>query len=104
MTHMRLKHLNPLYWKKSFLIGILVGFVVLWFTFFDTHSLYTKYQLESQKNDLIERTQELEMKTVELDEKISNLEENPDLLEKIAREEYGMRKPNETVYKVKPAD
>lgn len=101
---MRLKHLNPLYWKKSFLIGILVGFVVLWFTFFDTYSLYTKYQLESQKNELIERTQELEVKTVELDEKISNLEENPDLLEKIAREEYGMRKPNETVYKIKPAD
>lgn len=95
---------NPLYWKKSFLIGILVGFIVIWFAFFDSYSLYTKYQLNSQKNDLIERTHELEIKTEELNEKISELENNTDLLEKIAREEYGMRKPNETVYKIKPTE
>lgn len=95
---------NPLYWKKSFLISILVGFVVIWFAFFDSYSIYTKYQLNSQKNDLIERTHELEVKTETLTEKISELENNADLLEKIAREEYGMRKPNETVYKIKPAE
>jgi len=101
---MNKKHLNPIYWKKSFLISLLLGVVILWFTFFDTYSLSTRYQLETQKKELIERTKELEMKTVELREKIEALESNPDLLEKIAREEYGMRKPGETVYRVKPAE
>ncbi len=101
---MNTKLLNPLYWKKSFLISFLIGFFALWFTFFDTYSLLTRYQLHTQKNDLIERTSELEMKSDELRQKIKDLESNPDLLEKIAREEYGMRKPGETVYRIKSAD
>ena len=78
--------------------------MALWFLFIDTYSLLTKYQLDSKKEDLIERTAELERKTAELEQKIKELENNPDLLEKIAREEYGMRKPGETVYRVKPSD
>lgn len=101
---MTAKHLNPLYWKKSALIGLLAGFIALWFLFFDTYSVYTRYQLESRKDELIERTQELEVKTKELEEQISDLKNNPDLLEKIAREEYGMRKPGETVYRIKPSE
>lgn len=64
----------------------------------------TRYQLNSQKSDLVERTQELNKKSEELKQKIEDLKNNPDLLEKIAREEYGMRKPGETVYRIKPAD
>ncbi|NBC25287.1 MAG: septum formation initiator family protein [Bacteroidetes bacterium] len=101
---MNTKYLNPLYWKKSFLISLLIGSFVLWFTFFDTYSLMTRYQLHSKKSDLIERTKDLNQKTSELQQKIEELKNNPDLLEKIAREEYGMRKPGETVYRVKPAD
>lgn len=97
-----MKILNPLHWKKSFLITILTGFVVLWFSFFDTYSLLTKFQLESQKKELIEKTKDLDYKTKELEQKITDLKENSDLLEKIAREEYGMRKPGETIYKIKP--
>lgn len=98
---MNTKIINPLHWKKSFLIGLLIGFIVIWFTFLDTYSLYTKYQLESQKETLIEQTSELEAKTKILEKQISDFENNADLLEKVAREEYGMRKPNETVYKIK---
>ncbi|HKL15577.1 MAG TPA: septum formation initiator family protein [Balneolaceae bacterium] len=100
---MNTKHLFPLYWKKSVLVSLLIGFFVLWFLFFDTYSLTTRYQLESRKDELIERTKELELKTDELEKKIEELKDNPDLLEKIAREEYGMRKPGETVYRVNPA-
>ena len=98
------KQLNPLYWKKSALISLLIGFFALWFLFFDTYSLATRYQLESRKDELIERTKELEQKTKELEQKIEELKNNPDLLEKIAREEYGMRKPGETVYRIKPSE
>lgn len=64
----------------------------------------TKIQLENQKEDLIERTAEYEQKAAELDKKIEELENNPDLIEKIAREDYGMKKPNETVYKVEKTE
>lgn len=95
---------NPLNWKRSILISTLIFFVAIWFLFFDTYSLLTKVQLELKKKELIERTEEYQNLTIELETKIEDLESNPDLLEKIAREDYGMRKPNETVYNIKPAD
>lgn len=98
---MNLHVLNPLRWRKSFLVTILVAFIVLWILFIDTYSLYTRYELHQKKNDLIERTTELKTETVSLEQKIEKLTENNDLLEKIAREEYGMRKPGETVYRIK---
>lgn len=101
---MNTEYLNPLRWKRSFLVSALVAFIALWFLFVDSYSLMTKFQLESKKEDLIERTAELEKKSAELEQQIEALENNPDLLEKIAREEYGMRKPNETVYRIKPSD
>ncbi|MEX0994614.1 MAG: septum formation initiator family protein [Balneolaceae bacterium] len=92
---------NPLRWKKSFLVSILVAFVAIWFAFFDTYSLLTRYQLQQRKADLEKRAEQLQQETEDLEQKIEELESNPELLEKIAREEYGMRKPDETVYKIK---
>lgn len=93
--------LNPLRWKRPFLFSLLIALIAIWFLFIDTHSLFTRFQLEQRKKDLIERTREYEERTAELEQEIKDLESNPDLLEKIAREEYGMRKPDETVYKIK---
>ncbi len=90
--------------KRTWLMGLLAAFVAVWFLFFDTHSLMTKIKLENQKKDLIERTEEYQKRTAELEQKIKDLETSPDLLEKIAREDYGMRKPDETVYIIKPQD
>ncbi len=101
---MKLNHFNSFRWKRSWLVGLLISFVTFWFLFFDTHSLLTKIQLENQKKELIERTQDYEKQTAELEEKIGNIQKNPELLERIVREEYGMKKPNETVYRIERRD
>lgn len=80
---------------------LLAAFVFVWFAFVDSYSLQTRWDLYSQKQELQERTKELEQRSEELKAKIEKLNNDPALLEKIAREEYGMRKPGETVYKVK---
>ncbi|HET8866172.1 MAG TPA: septum formation initiator family protein [Gracilimonas sp.] len=98
---MNLQFLNPLRWKKSFLGLLLIAFLVVWFAFIDSYSLKTRWDLYSQKKELKERTKELNARSKELKTKIEQLDKDPALLEKIAREEYGMRKPGETVYKVK---
>lgn len=96
-----LKYLNPLYWKKSILFFLLTAFVLVWISFIDSYSLKTRYDLSSKKDDLKKRTEQLNLQSEELRIKIANLEKDSKLLEKIAREEYGMRKPGETVYKIK---
>ena len=93
--------LNPLRWKKSFLLSLLGAFVIVWFTFVDVYSVKTRWELNNRKEELKIRTTELAAKSEILKAKTESLENDPALLEKIAREEYGMRKPGETVYKVK---
>lgn len=91
--------LNPLHWKRTFLMGVLGGFVVLWIGFLDTYSLWARYTLSRERADLIRRTEELTRRSEELSRKITELQRDPALLERIAREEYGMRRPGETVYR-----
>lgn len=98
---MNLHILNPLRWRKSFLLLVLGGFVVIWFAFIDTYSLWTRYTLAQRKADLKQKTEQLQAETEELKRKVKDLETNPDLLERIAREEYGMKKEGETVYKIR---
>ncbi|MDR8392693.1 septum formation initiator family protein [Aliifodinibius sp. S!AR15-10] len=101
---MNWKLLNPLNWRKSFLILILGGFVFIWFTFIDTYSLLTRYQISERKEDLKAKTRQLEAETVELKDKIEDLQSDSALLERIAREEYGMRKKGDVVYKIREKD
>lgn len=90
--------LNPLRWKKSFLLAILLAFSAIWFLFLDTYSVYTRYELNRRHAELERRAEQLREETTLLETKLKDLQNNADLLEKIAREEYGMRMPGETVY------
>lgn len=97
---MKLKFLNPLRWSKSFLLLIMGVVLLVWFAFIDTYSLWTRYQLHERKETLKVKITQLKQETKELKENIHNLKTNPALLERIAREEYGMKKEGETVYKI----
>lgn len=92
---------NPLRWRKSFLVLILGGFIFVWFAFIDTYSLWTRYDLSQRKDNLKKKTEQLEAETARLKQQIKDLKNDPALLERIAREEYGMKKEGETIYKVK---
>lgn len=101
---MNLQLLNPLRWRKSFLILILGGFLFVWFSFIDTYSIWTRVELSQRKAELQEKKQQLKSETAVLKKKISNFETDPFLLERIAREEYGMKKEGELIYKIKEVD
>lgn len=96
--------LNPLRWRKSFLALILGGIIVVWFTFIDTYSIWARIELNQQKAELKEKKEQLKSETKVLKQKIEKLESDPFLLERIAREEYGMKKEGETIYKIKEVE
>jgi cell division protein FtsB len=97
---MNIQNFNPLRWRKSFLLFLLLTFLVVWFGFLDTYSVWTRYQLSREKEHLIEKTEMLKQRTDTLNKKIHELKNDPKLIEKIAREKYGMQKKGETVYRV----
>lgn len=78
--------------------------MMIWFTFIDTYSIWTRVELNQRKTELKEKKQQLKSETETLKKNIENLETDPFLLERIAREEYGMKKEGETVYKIKEVD
>ncbi|MCC5925812.1 MAG: septum formation initiator family protein [Bacteroidetes bacterium] len=92
---------NPLRWKKSFLMTLLGLFLIVWFGFFDTYSVWTRLKLEREKSDLKRKTEQLVNDTAVLKQRIEALQNDPALLERIAREEYGMRRPGETIYRIR---
>lgn len=101
---MNLQLLNPLRWRKSFLFLVLGGFVVIWFTFIDTYSIWTRIELQQRQEELKTKKEQLKTETLILKQNIEELQTNPFLFERIAREEYGMKKEGETVYKIKETD
>ena len=71
----------------------------LWLAFFDSYSLARRIgwhqehaRLRAENEQLQQRIDDLEFK---LEQGLS-----PEVVEQIAREQYGMRRPNETVYRV----
>ncbi len=97
---MNLRFFNPLRWRRSLLFSVLLLMLVLWFGFIDTYSFRTRLQLNKEKNELIRETERLKEEAAEIQQKMEDLESSPGLLEQLAREEYGMRKPGETIYRV----
>ena len=81
--------------------GLAVGGV--WFLFFDSHSLVQRGQYYAEARELQAENAalqaEIDRLEAQLDAGISD-----DLVEEVAREQYGMRRSGETVYPVKTSD
>ncbi|MDC3240808.1 septum formation initiator family protein [Flavobacteriaceae bacterium] len=90
--------------KRSYYLygGILLGFI-FWMLFIDTHS----WTLHSELNREIEKL-ELEKEALKVviksDQKIIDQLQNRDSLERFAREQYGHKKDNETVFIIEIQD
>lgn len=86
--------------KSTWLVGGLACLLLVWITFFDSHSLLRRYQWHQEHDRLTDENQKLR-------EDIQNLREKLDrplsdsLIERIAREEYGMKHPEETIHRLK---
>lgn len=77
--------------------------LVVWLAFFDSHSLFKRYRWHRERTALAAENQRLER---EIDALSNELSEglSDDVVEQIAREQYGMRRPGETVYRVEEND
>lgn len=80
-----------------------VFLLTVWLTFFDSHSLYKRVTWHREYSDLREENARLSAETERLEDEV-NMGLLDEAVEKIAREEYGMRRLGETVYRVQPAD
>ena len=88
--------------KKSlrrWLLGGALCAILVWLAFFDSHSLLRRYQWHQQHDQLTQENEQLRREIKRLRKKLDR-PLTDSLVERIAREEYGMKRPNETVYRL----
>lgn len=87
-------------WKRVLLWGGLL-FLMLWLTFLDSHSIFRRVSWHVERNALQNRNHELQQEIESLERALS-VSQVDAVVEQVAREQYGMRRPGETVYRVFP--
>ena len=86
----------PRFFKNFYFVSSL--FFIVWLSFVDSNDLFLQIGLSTKKDELINEKRFYEHKIRELKNDKAALENNPELLEKLARERYLMKKENEDLY------
>ena len=86
--------------KRLRYLFVVVVPVIAFMTFSDK-GILTRLSLESKKEEMLVQVQEARQEQLRLQSLSKSLDSDAAVIEKIAREKYGMVKEGETVYKVK---
>ena len=82
--------------QHKYLITILAFLVIV--VFLDENSLIQRYQHQQEIRTLTEEIEKYRKQFKEDTERLKELTTDPEALEKIAREKYLMKKPNEDIF------
>lgn len=88
---------------RRLLVGGALCALFVWIAFFDSHSLLRRYQWHQEHEQLTKENEELQQDIQRLRKQLDR-PLSDSLVERIAREEYGMKRPDETVYRLQPDD
>ena len=66
------------------------------------YNVFSIWELYEQKEALSEQVEQLRLQNQLLTDQIHRLQEDPQAIEKVARENFGMARPGETVYRILP--
>jgi len=88
---------------KWWLLGGALCALLVWVAFFDSHSLLRRYRWHQEHDRLTRENERLRHDIQRLREQLDR-PLSDSLIERIAREEYGMKRPDETVYRLQPDD
>lgn len=69
---------------------------------FGTHGVLAMRQSQKQAADIEKKIEQLNQENTQLEAKVKALKTDPQAVEKIAREEMGLAKPGEYIFKVAP--
>lgn len=82
--------------QHKYLITIVIFLIVI--VFLDENSLIQRAKHQQEINDLTSEIEKYRKQFEEDTKKLKELTDNPEALEKIAREKYFMKKPNEDIF------
>lgn len=81
--------------NKYLIASIIFG---VWMVFFDRHDLTAQYDYQSQRKELEREKMFYSKEIIRMNKNLEDLEQNPEAIERVAREKYQMKRANEDVY------
>ncbi|HEX8297675.1 MAG TPA: septum formation initiator family protein [Rubricoccaceae bacterium] len=84
---------------RSRLVATGLAALAVWVAFFDSHSLLRRAQYAHELGRISDENAAMAAANAEIEARIAR-GLDPETVETVAREQYGMRRPGETVYRV----
>ena len=97
----RLRELGSRYRGRFIWIGVIL--LLVWIGFLDSHSLYKRWTWHQELTELTIQNEMLREEIARLRAELAK-DLTDEEVERIAREQYGMQRPGETVHPVEPKD
>jgi len=86
--------------RLKLMLSVLVLLLIIAYFVVGKRGTFKLINFYNQKTQLVEEIQQLEIENKELETLKSNLENDPQSVEKVAREKYKMKKKGERVYQI----
>ena len=94
--------LRRLFRNKRFLLVLAISLPLAGYVLFGSRGIVSRIRLEHQKAELEQRLRDAEEENRRLKEQSKALDGDRATIERVARENHGMVRPGETVYKAAP--
>ena len=82
------------------LFALVIALVLV--LFWGNYNAVTLWQLRQQNKELSRKIEDLKVENQFLSDQIEGLKDNPEVIEKVAREKLGMAGEGETIYRILP--
>jgi cell division protein FtsB len=93
--------LRKLFTNRRLMLALLGGFALLLYVLFGNRGVIARIRLELKRQEMIEKVQLAEKETKQLEAEKKALAGDKKTIEKVAREQHGMAREGETVYRIK---
>lgn len=87
--------------RNKYVISILV--FVVWISFFDRNDLFTQWERKKELQKLETSKEYYETEIASTEKELKELQNNPAALEKFARENFYLKRPEEQVFIISPS-
>jgi cell division protein FtsB len=84
--------------RNKYLVSLSV--FLAWIIFFDSRDIFSQLEKKAELNSLLESKHFYEKEIASAKKQLADIQNNAAALEKIAREQYKMKKPNEDLFLV----
>jgi len=89
-----------MYYRRRFFLYLLILLLIISYAVFGKKGILQRVELEMENRELQQKLKDEQEKTLYLQKQIEELKNSQKMIDKVAREKFGMVKDGEEIYKI----